>query len=182
MSNQGEPTERRKWLATTISAVAIAAVLGGGGFTLVKANADAQVQANAAQAMAAAAPAYEGAISLGGDLDELAVKSVQAKAAYDAEQARIAAEQAAAAEAARVAAEQAAAQQAAAEQAAAQQQTQRQATTNDAPAGPTLCPANTHPNAVDANGNESNCEANGPGGAICQAYDANNNCTNWYKP
>jgi hypothetical protein len=173
--------ERRKWLATTISAVAIAAVLGGGGFTIVKANADAQVRENAAQAMSAAAPAYQGAISLGGDLDDLAVKSVQAKAVYDAEQARIAAEQAAAAEAARVAAEQVAAQQAAAEQAA-QQQTQRQTATNDAPAGPIKCPSNTHPNAVDGNGNESNCEANGPGGEICQAYDANNNCTNWYKP
>jgi hypothetical protein len=154
MSNtQRESTERRKWVATTISAVAISAVLGGGGFTIVKANADAQVRANAAQAMAAAAPAYQGAISLGGGLDELAVKSVQAKAAYDAEQARIAAEQAAAAEAARVQAEQAA-QKAAAEQAARQQ-----ATTQTVPGvatGPIKCPAGSQANSGDGP-NDTSC-------------------------
>ena len=44
------------------------------------------------------------------------------------------------------------------------------------------CPAGTKANAVDAAGNESACEPLGAGGEQCQAYDENNNCTNWYKP
>lgn len=88
----------------------------------------AQVKANAEHAMTAAAPAYQGAIELGGDLDALAAQSVQAKSAYDAEQARLAAEaaQRAADEAARAAQEAAdaaarqAADAAAAQEAAAQ--------------------------------------------------------------
>jgi hypothetical protein len=156
---QGEPTSLRNKIATAITAVALVGVLGGIGVVAVKANADAQVQANAAQAMAAAAPAYQGAISLGGDLDELAVKSVQAKAAYDAEQARIAAEQAAAAEAARVQTEQAAAAQAAADLAA-QQAAQRQAATNqgssDSPTGPIKCPAGSQANSGDGP-NDTSC-------------------------
>lgn len=48
--------------------------------------------------------------------------------------------------------------------------------------GPVQCPAGTTPNAVDEYGNESACQANGPGNAQCVAYDDNNNCTQWYKP
>lgn len=48
--------------------------------------------------------------------------------------------------------------------------------------GPVQCPYGTTANAVDAYGNESNCQDNGPGNAQCVAYDANNNCTQYYKP
>lgn len=91
-----------------------------------------------------------------------------------------------AAAAAQAAADAKAAADAAAAQAAQQQQGQQQAVSDNSGSGsnsgPTLCPAGTHANAVDANGNESNCEQNGPDGQQCQAYDANNVCTNWYKP
>ncbi|MEN0083990.1 MAG: hypothetical protein AAGC66_04400 [Leifsonia sp.] len=161
-----------------ILAIAVAALAIGIG---TAAHA-AQVRADAQKAMVAAAPAYDGAITLGGNLDQLAAQSVQAKAAYDAEQARVAA----AAEAARVAAELQRQQETAAEtqrqadeSAAAEQQ---DANTSDDSSGPVKCPAGTHANAVDGAGNESACEANGPNGEVCQAYDDNNNCTNWYKP
>jgi hypothetical protein len=101
---------------TAAALIALTAIVG----TTVH---NAQVTANAQKMMTAAAPAYQGAISLGGNLDELNAQSVQAKAAYDAEQARLAAEKAAqeaAAQAAAAAAAQAAADEAA-RQAAAQQ-------------------------------------------------------------
>jgi|GEM_PF-6528215 len=75
----------------------------------------AQVKADAEHAMTVAAPAYQGAIEHGGELDTLGSQSVQAKKAYDVEQARLAAEKAAqeAAVAARAAADEAARQAAA---------------------------------------------------------------------
>lgn len=48
--------------------------------------------------------------------------------------------------------------------------------------GPVKCDAGYTANAVDAAGNESNCVKNGPAGTPCVAYDANNNCTQYYKP
>jgi hypothetical protein len=48
--------------------------------------------------------------------------------------------------------------------------------------GPVQCGYGYTANAVDAYGNESNCQANGPGNAQCVAYDENNNCTQYYKP
>jgi len=48
--------------------------------------------------------------------------------------------------------------------------------------GPVKCAAGYTANAVDADGNESNCLKNGPSGTQCVAYDANNNCTQYYKP
>ncbi|MDN4598445.1 hypothetical protein [Leifsonia virtsii] len=96
----------------------------------------AQVRADAQKAMVAAAPAYDGAITLGGNLDQLAAQSVQAKAAYDAEQERLAAEKAAQEAAAAQAA--AAAAKAAADEAArqAQQQAAADDETSEAPAQP----------------------------------------------
>jgi hypothetical protein len=90
-----------------------------------------------------------------------------AQAIYDQQVAQAAAEAKAAADAA--AAVQAA-QQAAAVKAAAPV------------TSPTLCPAGTKANAVDAQGNESNCEALNSQGQACQAYNDQNVCTNWYKP
>lgn len=43
--------------------------------------------------------------------------------------------------------------------------------------GPVQCPAGTTANAVDAYGNESACQANGPGGGQCVAYNDANQCT-----
>lgn len=144
---------------------------------------NAQVQADAQKAMAAAAPAYQGAISLGGNLDELSTKSVQAKAAFDAEQARLAAEKAAqeaAAQAAAAAAAQAAADEAA-RQAASQQEAASDDTSDSGSAGPVKCPAGTHAMAVDDQGNESNCDPLNSQGQQCVAYDANNQCTAWLQ-
>ena len=147
---------------------------------------NAQVQADAKKAMTAAAPAYQGAISLGGDLDQLSSKSVQAKAAFDAEQQRLAAEKAAA-EAAAAQAAAAAAAQAAADEAA--RQAQQQAASDDSSSGsgdtgssgPVKCPAGTHAMAVDDQGNESNCDPLNSQGQQCVAYDANNQCTAWLE-
>lgn len=184
MSNtQGETTGRR-WIGMTVAAVVTAAVVGGIGVTLVNANAAAQAHTALMVEVKADGKTLNAAATEDAALAATAVEAgqnnhVQAVAAEQVA-VKIAAEQAAAAEAARVAAEQAA--QAAAQQAAQQQASRlapRQQASND---GPILCPPGTTPNAVDANGNESNCQANGPGGEVCTAYDANNNCTNWYKP
>jgi regulator of protease activity HflC (stomatin/prohibitin superfamily) len=131
-----------------IGVTAVVAVLAGVGVGIGVAAHNAQIHADALHAMTVAAPAYEGAISLGGNLDQLSVQSVQAKAAYDAEQARIAQEQAA--QAAALAAQQQAAQQAAAEQAAQQQAAQQQA--QDAPEDP--APTNTVPFISDPNSSD----------------------------
>lgn len=123
-----------------ISGAVLVALLGGGGTAVAVAAHNAQVQEDAARAMRAAAPAYQGAIQLGGSLDLLSVQSVQAKQAYDAEQARIAAEKAAEAAAAQAAAEaaaQQAAQQAAAQKAAQQAAVQQQAATQSSDPAPT---------------------------------------------
>jgi hypothetical protein len=114
-------TRKLGLLGTIASGTLVVAVLGGAGTAVAITAHNAQVQEDAARAMHAAAPAYQGAIELGGNLDALNTQSVQAKQAYDAEQARIAAEKAAEAAAAAQAAAQLAAQQAAAQQAAQQQ-------------------------------------------------------------
>jgi hypothetical protein len=119
-------TRKLGLLGTIASGTLVVAVLGGAGTAVAVAAHNAQVQEDAARAMHAAAPAYLGAIELGGNLDALNTQSVQAKQAYDAEQARIAAEKAAEAAAVQAAA-QLAAQQAAAQQATQQQATQQQA-------------------------------------------------------
>ena len=127
MSNtQGEQpvSIRTRIIIGTITAAAIAAIATGIGI----AAHGAQVQADAEKAMVAAAPAYQGTISLGGNLDQLAAESVQAKATYDAEQARLAAERAAQEAAAQAAA--AAAAQAAADEAARQAAAQAEDTSN----------------------------------------------------
>jgi hypothetical protein len=180
---QGDRPVSRK--AQVIGVTAALALLAGAGAGVGVAVHNAQVHADAVHAMTVAAPAYQGAISLGGNLDQLSVQSVQAKAAYDVEQARIAAEQAAQAAAAQKAAEEAAQK---AKEVAAQQETQQQATqsgtsTNDAPSNdaPVTCPSGTIAQAVDANGNESNCQPLGPTGTQCVAYDANNQCTAWLE-
>lgn len=124
----------------------------------------AQVKAQAQKAMAAAAPAYQGAISLGGNLDQLAVQSVQAKAAYDAEQTRIAAEAAA-----KAAAELQRQQEAAAEaqrQVEAQEavEADQQSTSSETPAAsddapssdPIRCPAGSQANSNDGV-NDTSC-------------------------
>jgi hypothetical protein len=184
-------TRKLGLLGTIASGTLVVAVLGGAGTAVAITAHNAQVQEDAARAMHAAAPAYQGAIELGGNLDALNTQSVQAKQAYDAEQARIAAEKAAEAAAAAQAAAQLAAQQAAAQQAAAQQAAQQQARGQAAQTGssgadtssdPVKCPSGTIAQAVDANGNESNCQPLGPTGTQCVAYDANNNCTAWLKP
>lgn len=181
MSTQGETSKRGSWIAATISGVAIAAVLGVGGFALVKSNLDAQAHTALMVEVKADGKTLNAAATEDAALAATAVEAGQIThiQAVAAEQVavKVAAEEAAAAEAARVAAEQAAVQ-AAAQQAAPKQVARQQA----ASAGPTLCPPGTSPNAVDASGNESNCQANGPSGEVCTAYDANNNCTNWYKP
>jgi len=48
--------------------------------------------------------------------------------------------------------------------------------------GPVKCAPGYTANAVDADGNESNCQKNGPGNEPCVAYDDANNCTQYYKP
>ncbi|MEO6116019.1 MAG: hypothetical protein ABIP33_06505 [Pseudolysinimonas sp.] len=48
--------------------------------------------------------------------------------------------------------------------------------------GPVKCDAGYTANAVDAAGNESNCQKNGPGGQPCVAYNDQNQCTAYYKP
>lgn len=98
--------------------------------------------------------------------------------------AKKAAEEAAAAA---LAAQQAAEAQAAADAAAQAQATQDTQTADVSSDGgsssPTLCPAGTTAQAVDANGNESNCLENNPTtGQQCVAYDASNNCTAWLEP
>lgn len=134
MSNQGEtPLTRRGKVVTAVGVSAIIALIAAVGIGIGTAAHAAQVKADAQKAMTAAAPAYQGTIELGGTLDQLNSQSVQAKAAYDAEQARLAAEKAAqeaAAAAAAQAAAEAAAQQAAADEAARQQAAQ-EATTDD---------------------------------------------------
>lgn len=99
----------------------------------------------------------------------------------------IAQQEAEAKAAAEKAAQEAAAAQAAAQAAAAQAAQQAQQATDESSgsgdSGPALCPAGTTANAVDANGNESNCQPDNPTtGQPCVAYDANNNCTAWLKP
>jgi membrane protein involved in colicin uptake len=94
---------------------------------------------------------------------------------------------AAAAEAARVAAEAQAAAEAAAAEAARQADLavpvkRAPSSGTNTESGPVKCPAGTKANAVDAAGNESACEALSEAGETCQAYDANNVCTSWYKP
>jgi hypothetical protein len=130
-------TRKLGLLGTIASGTLVVAVLGGAGTAVAITAHNAQVQEDAARAMHAAAPAYQGAIELGGNLDALNTQSVQAKQAYDAEQARIAAEKAAEAAAAAQAAAQLAAQQAAAQQAAQQQAAAQQANdpapSNDVP-------------------------------------------------
>jgi len=177
-------TRKLGLLGTIASGALVAAVLGGAGTAVAITAHNAQVQEDAAHAMHAAAPAYQGAIELGGNLDTLNTQSVQAKQAYDAEQTRIAAEKAAEAAAAAQAA-QLAAQQAAAQQAAQQQAREQAVQTGSSGADtsdPVKCPSGTIAQAVDANGNESNCQPLGPTGTQCVAYDANNNCTAWLKP
>lgn len=165
MSNtQGDRPVSRK--AQIIVGSAVIAVIASVATGVGVAAHNAQVHADAVHAMTVAAPAYEGAISLGGNLDDLNAQSVAAKVAYDEEQARIAAEKAAAAQKAaeEAAAAQAAAQQAAAEQAAAQQQaaTQQSAAqsrdSNDAPtaSGPVKCPAGSQANSGDGP-NDTSC-------------------------
>lgn len=183
MSNQGEtPLTRSGKIITGVGVAVVAAVIAVVGIGIGTAAHAAQVRADAEHAMAAAAPAYKGTIELGGTLDDLNAQSAQAKQAYDAEQVRLATE------AARVAAELQRQQEAAAEaqrQAAADEAARPSAQSNISDgdsSGPVKCPTGTHANAVDADGNESACEADGPNGEQCQAYDANNNCTNWYKP
>lgn len=132
---QGDKPVSLKARIIGVSAViaAVAALVTG---VTVQAHA-AQVTVDAQKALAASAPAYEGAITLGGNLDDLTVKSVEAKQAYDAEQARIAAEQAAQAAAAAAAAQAAAdaaaqaAAQAAADEAARQAAAQQEQSTSD---------------------------------------------------
>lgn len=158
---QGDRPVSRK--AQVIGLTAVVAVLASVGTGVGVAAHNAQVHADAVHAMTVAAPAYEGAISLGGDLDQLSVQSVQAKAAYDAEQARIAAEQAAAAAAAQKAAEEAAAQ-AAAQQAAQQQavQEQQQTAQRSDPAPSNDVPFISDPNSSDGGRYDtSNCGAAG---------------------
>lgn len=46
-----------------------------------------------------------------------------------------------------------------------------------APPAPVKCPAGSHPNAVDAAGNESACQPLGPQGKQCVAYNDQNECT-----
>jgi preprotein translocase subunit SecF len=144
--------------ARIIGATLAVALLGGGGTAIGITVHNAQVEADAAHAMKVAAPAYLGAIELGGSLDQLNVQSVQAKQAYDAEQARIAAqkaaEAAAAAAAARAAAEQAAQQQAA-------QQTYQASQEND-PAPTNDVPLVSTPGSADSGRYDtSNCGAAG---------------------
>lgn len=146
-----------------ITAGLVAALTCVGVPTAVAAH-DAQVQAAAAKAMTAAVPAYQGAIELGGSLDQLAVQSVQAKQAYDAEQARIAAQkaaEAAAAQAAAAAAAQQAAAQAAAQQHAAKQQTAQAATIQSSPT-PSSVPLVATPGSSDTGRyNTSGCGSAG---------------------
>jgi len=51
-----------------------------------------------------------------------------------------------------------------------------------APVEPTYCPEGTVAGAVDEYGNESACYETDDGGQPCVEYDANNNCTAYYKP
>jgi hypothetical protein len=176
-------------IITGATVTTVTAALGLTGVFVYNANMEAQAQAASDRIMSASQPAYEAAGDYTANLDALNQQSVEAKAAWDAEQARIAAEQAAAAAAAQAAAQAAAeeaARQAAAQQQAQQQESRQSATQDSAPAAPSApdpvkCPAGTHANAVDANGNESACEQDGPNGEHCQAYDENNNCTVWLK-
>jgi hypothetical protein len=136
MSNQGEtPLTRRGKVIAAVGVAVVAAVIATVGIGIGTAAHAAQVKAAAEKAMTAAAPAYDSAITLGGDLTDLSVKSAEAKKAYDAEQERLAAEKAAqeaAAAAAAQAAAEAAAQQAAAEEAARQQAAQDAASDDSA--------------------------------------------------
>lgn len=159
MSTQGEaPQSRRSKIVTAVSVGAVTAVVVAAGLTFASWAHSAQVKAAAEHAMTAAAPVYQGAISLGGDLDELASKSVEAKKAFDAEQARLAAEKAAqeaAAAAAKAAADEA-------ERQAAQQRADAQGASNDAPdspsapAAPVRCPAGSQANSNDGV-NDTSC-------------------------
>lgn len=47
--------------------------------------------------------------------------------------------------------------------------------------GPTLCPEGTVAGAVDASGNESNCQPTSDG-QPCVEYNDQNVCTRWYEP
>jgi len=48
--------------------------------------------------------------------------------------------------------------------------------------GPIKCAAGYTANAVDAAGNESNCQKDGPGGRPCVAYNDANQCTAYLEP
>ncbi|WP_349862690.1 hypothetical protein [Leifsonia sp. WHRI 6310E] len=180
MSSTGEApqTRRGKIIGGLVAGVVTAALIVSAAAIAI--NARAGQDAHAQQMNASAEHVRLVAAANAAEATELArLRTIAARRA-----AEVAAQQAAAAAAA-------AAQAAAAEEATRQAEAQQEAAvdddraaTNESPssAGPVKCPAGTHPNAVDANGNESACEADGPGGEQCQAYDADNNCTNWYKP
>lgn len=166
-----------------ISATVVVGALGVSGVAIANAAGSAAAQAASDKAMLLAEPAYAGAGDYSANLDLLALTSTRAKAAFDAEQERLAAERAAAeAQAAALAAQEAENARQAAERAQAPREAQGD-DESDAPesSGPIKCPAGTHANAVDENGNESACEQDGPNGEHCQAYDENNNCTVWLK-
>jgi membrane protein involved in colicin uptake len=185
MSNtQGEqPTSRTaRIIGGTIAGVLLAALIGGTTTIVATANAAAAEKAAAIRtaytssqlsdmrtAQAADAQTSSDAVA---DAHTAIVKAQQERLAAEA----AAAKAAAAAEAARIAAEQAA-------QRAAQEAAQQAAQDEPAPSddGPTKCPAGTHAMAVDANGNESNCDPLNDQGQQCVAYDANNQCTAWLE-
>lgn len=166
MSNQGEqPLTRRGKLVTAVGVGLVIAVIAavGIGIGVGTAAHAAQVKAEATKAMTSAIPAYQGAITLGGDLDDLAAKSTEAKKAYDAEQARLAEEAAKAAElqrqqeAAAEAQRQAEAQEAA--EADQQPSSPEQPTADDnAPSSsePVRCPAGSQANSNDGV-NDTSC-------------------------
>jgi len=165
-------------IRTVIGTIALVAVIGGG---MVGLRANAQWRADQKAEAAAAASFGEAPGVLADAFDQTAVLINEDVEAIRVENERIAAEVEAArvAEVARVAAE-AAAVQAAADEAA--RQAAAKPVKRSSGGGAVKCPAGTKANAVDAAGNESNCEALGAGGEQCQAYDANNVCTNWMKP
>lgn len=134
------------------------------------------------------------AVTVGSDSAEEASDVLGAQAIVAEQAQELAAAQAAAAA---LAAQQAAAAQAAAAQAAAQAAQKAVAVktvtppakrVQVAPSAPavvpvpvTKCPAGTVAGAVDANGNESNCQAENASGEVCTAYSDANVCIGWSK-
>jgi len=166
--------------AVTIGALVFGGFAIGNGIRTAQADQQARTVAAAeaaADQVAAEEAMFQAAASAKKELEAAAEASYQeylaAKAAAEAK----AAADAKAAEDARIAAE----AQAAAD-AAAKATTKAPARNSSNSSGVVKCPAGTKANAVDGAGNESACEALGAGGEQCQAYDDNNNCTNWYKP